>query len=506
MTRGRRLRAAIIGASRDQMYALRTAQWLGIDTAIFTCNAEDVRRLSATGSLDAGQLHYVQYPELLPAAVQAAGLDFILPSCHAEHITMVGRANDRCQLPGVTEWQAEHCADKFLFDQVLADCGLPRPRLIHAPPQPAIADDVALIRAAADEIGYPCIVKPERGFGSIGVIRLTTNPTDAAAIDRHLAERAEVGGGTLIEEFVGNEEYGANVAVTDGEIVFCQFTRKHMWKNKETAHLVYPIDDRVHAELCTAVATIIAYLKLNDTFVNFDIRVQNTPDRVTAYVRDCSPRIGGMRISESLIPMTTGVDVIKQMTLHLSGADATFAIQRAKAGVLRMAFPHAGYFVRFHPGHWTGIHTRQAHLKAQNYDDARDRFFDVDISAFGGEVPELQNHHHARSRVLVCASGSNIVRADLRATEILADLKLTFLRANQPTDAEAFDAYLPGGRVTVSSDEIERGMVKTAFTALGEFTRRYQVFPQTTSLEYEGAEVLRQTQFFRATEPAYLAM
>lgn len=78
---------------------------------------------------------------------------------------------------------AERCGDKYQTSQLLAQAGLPTPRVLMAfSPESALA--------ACDALGYPCVLKPV--IGSWG--RLLAKADDRAAAEAIIEHKATLGG------------------------------------------------------------------------------------------------------------------------------------------------------------------------------------------------------------------------------------------------------------------------------------------------------------------------
>src|SRR5690349_18997190 len=109
----------------------------------------------------------------------------------------------------------DRCRHKDLQRSMLADAGIAVP--VHH-----TADEVKDAVAAADEIGYPVVVKPTTGSGSVGV-RLCADAQEVAAQAEGLLDDAtdERGRPTprlvLVEEYVQGAEF--SVETFDREVI-----------------------------------------------------------------------------------------------------------------------------------------------------------------------------------------------------------------------------------------------------------------------------------------------
>ena len=110
--------------------------------------------------------------------------------------------------PGMREQQAQSFRNKDLMKQKVIAAGIRTAR--HAS-----ATTVAQVREAAREIGFPVIVKPIAGAGSMDTVRAGT----AEELDRALAQVKSYDE-VNVEEFIEGEEFTYDTICIDGRIVY----------------------------------------------------------------------------------------------------------------------------------------------------------------------------------------------------------------------------------------------------------------------------------------------
>lgn len=121
---------------------------------------------------------------------------------------LAARLREALGLPGMTVAETLPFRDKELMKQALEAAGVRTPR--HAR-----AASAAEVRAAAERLGFPLIVKPIAGAGSADTYRVAS----AEELDevlpkiRHVAE-------VSVEEYVDGEEYTFDTICAGGEILF----------------------------------------------------------------------------------------------------------------------------------------------------------------------------------------------------------------------------------------------------------------------------------------------
>ena len=123
-------------------------------------------------------------------------------------VVLAARLREEFGIPGLSVEQAIAFRDKERMKQVLDDAGIRTPR--HAS-----AKTEAEVRAAAERIGYPLIVKPIAGAGSADTYSLR-GPDELDGALRLVHHVPEVS----VEEYIEGEEYTYDTVCGDGKILF----------------------------------------------------------------------------------------------------------------------------------------------------------------------------------------------------------------------------------------------------------------------------------------------
>jgi hypothetical protein len=123
-------------------------------------------------------------------------------------VVLAARLREALDVPGMREEQAIAFRDKGVMKTTLERAGIRTPRHRRA------ASDTAC-REAAEEIGFPLIVKPIAGAGSADTHRVE-NPAELERVlagMRHVAERS-------VEEFIEGEELTFDTICAGGQVLF----------------------------------------------------------------------------------------------------------------------------------------------------------------------------------------------------------------------------------------------------------------------------------------------
>ena len=121
---------------------------------------------------------------------------------------LAARLRERIGAPGMSVEQTIPFRDKGRMKEVLDAAGIRTPRSVRA-------STVAGCRAAVERIGYPIIIKPIAGAGSLDTYRVENDGELEAALPRlrHIDE-------VSVEEFIDGEEFTYDTVCADGRIAF----------------------------------------------------------------------------------------------------------------------------------------------------------------------------------------------------------------------------------------------------------------------------------------------
>ncbi len=159
---------------------------------------------------------YLQVPRLLDeddvvarvtAWLRGREVDRVLANWEVMVLT-AARLRERFGVPGMTVDAVRGFRDKQLMKERVAAAGLRVPRSVRV-------RTVTEARAAAEQIGYPLVVKPIAGAGSADTYRVDTAAELEAALARmgHVVEAS-------CEEFIDGEEYTFDTVCIGGRPAF----------------------------------------------------------------------------------------------------------------------------------------------------------------------------------------------------------------------------------------------------------------------------------------------
>ena len=298
----------------------------------------------------------------------------------------------RFGLPGPDAARVRAARDKSHQREALAAGGLATPAFRAV----SSADEAA---AAAREIGFPVVVKPVGGSGSVGVRACA----DAAEVREHAASlfaREPSAGGeaprALVESLIDGAEF--SVEVFSGRVI--GITRKHLGDPPffvEAGH-DYPaaVPADVARELAETVMRATEILGLGWGPLHWELRVHGG----RAYAIEVNPRLAGGFIPE-LVRHAEGIDLIRETLRLVAGQAPDVAPSRRRHASIRFLFaPRAGRLDGF-----------------EGVDEALSADGVVDVALYRAIGDEIAIHGDFRDRighVVACADDSD---AACRAAE-----------------------------------------------------------------------------------------
>jgi biotin carboxylase len=288
-----------IGAGRHQRRAIVQAKELGLRVVAVDRNPD------ALGLKEADIAKVVDFSDV-DAVLKATArlkLDGVLTVSADRAVPIVAAVAEARGLPGIGTRTAHLMTHKVAMRARLADAGVPQPRF-------AAVRSFSERRRAADEVGFPAVLKPADSGGQRGVFRVES----VDDIDAHLHEAlaASPSGEAILEEFVEGMEMNGIVLSRDGEAIPLTLSDRRRppgvgfgvgWIH------VYPatvFGDQLEESERVATHTVHA-LGLR-TGIAFPQLIAHPDGRVL--VVECAARIPGGQMAD-LVRWATGVDLVE---------------------------------------------------------------------------------------------------------------------------------------------------------------------------------------------------
>lgn len=300
-------------------------EWIGPDHRIVLLT--DAAAISADSEVRAAQL--ASYDEVIavekfhdnPLVERTAiglheryGFDQIIAMAEFDLIR-AARLRAVLGLPGQTPASAEVFRDKLLMKQTLAGAGIPVADYAAAP------DPTSLLEFVGKR-GFPVVLKPRRGGGSMGVRVVETEDE----LWDHLAETPGMGGddgaATLAEEYLDHELFHVDGVVVDGEPLLLWPSTQGtasclgMIESKPLSSSMLDADDPLHEPLRELTLRALAALPTPAITV-FHAEIFGTADRGLVF-NEVACRVAGGRIEEQ-VKTGFGVSLVELYVRALAG-------------------------------------------------------------------------------------------------------------------------------------------------------------------------------------------
>jgi biotin carboxylase len=254
---------------------------------------------------------------------------------------LASRVSYELGLPHNSPDAAVAARDKWVMRQRLYECAVPAPQ---ASRYPLDTDPVKL----ADEVRYPCVVKPNLLSGSRGVIR-ADNPdqlVDAFFRTKRILESdgfTQDKAGILIEDYLPGVEVALEGILTDGALqVLALFDKPDPLEGPYFEETIYttpsrlPLNIQQDIALCTERAA--AALGLNTGPVHAELRINDDGPWI---IEIAGRSIGGL--CSTILEFGTGQSLEELILRHAIGEPVQGAERNGSAvGVMMIPIPKGG--------------------------------------------------------------------------------------------------------------------------------------------------------------------
>ncbi|AZZ97411.1 ATP-grasp domain-containing protein [Pseudoalteromonas sp. R3] len=307
-------------------------------------------------------LFFIQKPGLLDASQkrlclfsteldyeQLTDLKHEVTRIHTDHqLHLVCSFTER-GLPGaarVSEWLNIPGNCNTLTVELAKNKSLMRAAIANAPhntsalvPYHSITDLNELSNACTD-LGYPVIIKPEEGVGSIGVCKVDS----PASLNSALIYCQQCTSGTLIvEKFIGGDEYSIESFSKQGKHEILAITEKlttgapHFVElgHNQPAHL----SAKVARKISSAVTGLLDQIGMKTGPSHTEVKVFNSE----VYIIETQPRPGGDSIWE-MVRLTRGVDLFMETVASLLNLPSPRHPPEFNHAAVRFFTPEPGIF------------------------------------------------------------------------------------------------------------------------------------------------------------------
>ncbi len=290
----------IIGASILQLPAIKKAKECGYYTIVADYNPE------AIGIQYADEFHCVSTIDVDGITHLAEDIkpDGIMTLATDMPMRALASATTKLGLPGISFETAVKSTDKGEMIKAFEKCGVEHPWYY-------ILNDRQAFESVLPKISYPCVMKPTDNAGNRGVCYISSEEELLAEYDySHDNSRS---GHVIIEEYMEGEEVSVEIIVYNEQVHILAVT------DKTTLGKPYFVEVG-HAEQSQKSPETIEAIKDLATRAVKAVGINNSPAHVEIMVTKDGPkmvelgsRMGGGCITTHLVPLSTGIDMIKSV-------------------------------------------------------------------------------------------------------------------------------------------------------------------------------------------------
>lgn len=298
-----------LGAGREQLAAIKEAKAQGLRVLAVDANPD------APGFQFADIAYTVdlKHVDAVISIARRHNVEFTLPTPIGHILTTQAAVHEALDLKGVKPQSALMCTDKHLFHERMSEVG------VHVPSQKLISSKSTLLSLQSSSLRFPLVIKPRTGSGSRGV-RVVASPMDwptavKALIDQPLFDE------WLIEPFIDGPVLGIDGAVTNGltQILLTREKTLTPWPNRVELTYRAPatLREKENIAIYNLISSALSALQINNSLFHADIILESGRNPTLI---ELSARPSGLRIASELVPICTGVNILKQgISLHRFG-------------------------------------------------------------------------------------------------------------------------------------------------------------------------------------------
>jgi biotin carboxylase len=288
----------IVGASILQLPAILKARELGFKVGVVDYNPKEIGVQYADVFFDVstidveGVLHTAR--TFHPQGIMTMATDMPMRA--------IARATTELGLPGISFESAIKATDKGEMINAFEAHGVAIPWFFILTPD----DDLNNVKT---DIAFPCIIKPTDNAGSRGVM-LVTSPAELDSAYAYSKQYSR-SGAVIIEEYLSGIEVSVEIMVVQGTVHILAVT------DKLTTGAPYFVE-MGHCQPSQLPETDLKKTKDLATQAVRAVGIENGPAHVEIMLTKDGPkmielgaRMGGDCITSHLVPLSTGIDMVK---------------------------------------------------------------------------------------------------------------------------------------------------------------------------------------------------
>ena len=291
-------RLMIVGASVLQLPAILKAKEMGLYVAVVDYNPQAIGIQYADKYYNASTMD----EEAVLAAAEDFCPDGIMTLATDMPMRSVSKACEMLSLNSINYDTAVKATDKVEMIKAFKAYGVPSPWYYAV-------NSIEELKSLEGKVSFPCIIKPTDNAGSHGVAKvgsfqeLLDNYDYSHSCSRH--------GKVIVEEYLDGPEVSVEVMVVEGQVNILQITDKittgapHFVEMGHTQPSLLPADTQQQIRDVAEAACKSIGLDKGPAHVEMKV-TSHGPIMI-----ELGARMGGDNITTHLVPLSTGIDMVK---------------------------------------------------------------------------------------------------------------------------------------------------------------------------------------------------
>lgn len=291
-------RLIIVGASVLQLPGIQKAKEMGLYVGVVDYNPQSIGIPFADEYFNASTMD----EDAVLKAAEEFHPDGIMTLATDMPMRGVAKTSDKLGLHSISYDTAVKATDKFEMVKAFKEHNVPSPWFLTI-------DTLEELKALKDQLSFPCIMKPTDNAGSHGVVLAQSFNELIESFDySHDCSRH---GKVIIEEYLQGREVSVEVMVVDGVAHILQITDKLTTGAPHFVEMGHSQPTRHPADVAEAIMKVASQACAA-------VGINKGPAHVEIMVTERGPvmielgaRMGGDNITTGLVPLSTGIDMIK---------------------------------------------------------------------------------------------------------------------------------------------------------------------------------------------------
>lgn len=294
-------RLFIVGASVLQLPAIKKAKEMGLYVAVADYNP------NAAGIPLADEYYNVSTidEEGVYRAAKEFKADGIMTLATDMPMRSIAYACERLGLVGIKYDTAVKATDKGEMIKTFAEKGVEHPWFYIYTPGEKIPDGIS----------FPCITKPTDNSGSRGVMLVHNESELQKALDYSSSNGRR--GSVMIEEYMRGPEVSVEIIVSDGEAHVLQITDKLTTGAPHFVEMGHSQPSALPEKIKKQISDLAMRAALAVGIENGPAHVEIIATKSGPKVVEIGARMGGDCITTHLVPLSTGIDMVRA-TIEIS--------------------------------------------------------------------------------------------------------------------------------------------------------------------------------------------